>query len=170
MKNKIIVVILIVLVLVSIVLNFRKFKYYSDSLDKDFSERLVVSQKFKNKLDNYNCKVKENYDERLNNKDVFYSYKSDGESCPFEIIYVAASNKEIIDNISQEFLNSMQSTNNTQNNRRYFGVQSTILENDEYKIVLYNKVCMLYLKTSIDNKDKAYDLLDELGYKSKMYN
>ena len=73
MKNKIIVVILIVLVLVSIVLNFRKFKYYSDSLDKDFSERLVVSQKFKNKLDNYNCKVKENYDERLNNKDKAYN-------------------------------------------------------------------------------------------------
>lgn len=111
----------------------------------------------------------ENNDENFKNKDVFYSYKTDEESCPFEIIYIATSNKEIIDNMSKKIIDSIASTNATENSRDYYGVQSKIFENDKYQIVLSNKVCVLYLTTDIKNKNQAFSLLDEFGYKKRMY-
>ena len=170
MKNKIIVIVIIAIVLISVVISYKKFRYYSDNLDKDYSERLIESQRFINKLNNYDCKVIENNDENFKNKDVFYSYKTEGESCPFEIIYVAASNKEIIDNIGKKIIDSIAYTNATENSRDYYGVRSKVFEDDKYQIVLSNKVCILYLITDIKNKNQAFSLLDEFGYKKRMYN
>lgn len=170
MKSKSTIIIIVAIILIVIITILTIFDVLNNNFDKDFSERLIVSEKLENKMKHYNCDIKHNDDEKFNDKGFFYSYKSTGESCPFEITYIAASNEETIDNISQTFLETMQSTNHIINNKEYYGVKSATIESDDYKIVIYNKVCVLYLKTNINNKEKAYDLLDELGYKSKMYN
>lgn len=155
--------------LLTFLYNYKKFSILSSTLDKDFSKRLIVVDKFRNKLEKYSCEIKDNKDETFKDKDIFYSYKTDGKLCPFEITYIAASNEKLIKNISEMYSNSMENSNGIENSIKYYGVQSKIVEDNKYKIVLYNKVCVLYLKTDIKNKGIALALLDELGYKNKMY-
>ena len=96
-------------------------------------------------------------------------YKTDKNSCPYEISYLVVDNETSLDNVYEKFnseLNMDGRTTNFSHDRLNQTERHTI--GSDYRVLIENDNTIFYLKTSNEHKDDVFKLLDDYGFRGNM--
>ena len=172
-KNWRIIGIISVIVLFYIVIilsNIKIFSIYSKNINNDYSDRIIDIDKFSSLISKEGCVQEVNAEKKINKEDIIYFYKSKKESCNYDVFYIASLNSGLIEENVRNYSLRLEKENSFDNlqSKNYLGVQSRIIKDNNYTILIYNKISLLYIKTSINYKKDVIELLTGLGYKIRM--
>lgn len=164
-KKTVITIISIVLLLqiISMIIAFTSFSIIKN--DKNLDNRRVINpDKFVNILTKEGCKVENK--KNIINTSIYYQIKE--ESCDYDATYVIIDDEKEVKSIVDELYNKRKSSENIKFDNHEvlkYGLNKRVFGDQDYNVVLYNKTMVLYLKTGINNKKEAINLLTELGLK-----
>lgn len=125
----------------------------------------INREEFVNYMSDNGCKLKGNANEDKNSN-ILYFYENDDNSCKYDIKYVITNDSNTSEDIYFSFLDDVydDSRSVSESYIDFIRYKEYSASGSNYFRVIRNGNSVLYIKTSLENKDSALKVLNKFGY------
>ena len=115
------------------------------------------------------CKVINKMNEATDSAIKTY-YKTDKNSCPYEISYLVVDNEVALDNVYDKFNLELYKGNNriTSFSKDRLNQNERHTEGSDYRVLIKNGNTIFYLRTDNEHKSDVFKLLEDYGFRGNM--
>ncbi len=165
LSAKIFISICLILILLSFIIPIIR------TIKLSFTE-YISPEEFIEYIKNKNCTLINDINNKDNKDNITIHYKTDKNTCPYEIDYYIIDDKNTKYNVYENITKEIYNYNNITKTERISSINYYLdsSESASYLISILANNSIIYIKTNIENKTEVLNMLNDLGYNTNLSN